>query len=752
MKRKIVLNIVILLFISFVNVVYAKVNVLDNGYMVQKLASMSTPTITGVSSSNDLVTVRATGNIVGYYYGTSTSLNNASYTSTTSSNFYASVKNGIYYFWVAGAGVSTGNVNAVMYPYAVKVTTSCSNQIVKNCTSTGTFDRCFVYTGGKSVSPEQGGNLVTPAAGYKLDSVTVAKNNCSNLSLTVNGQRLARRYCKVTFQFKCSKIAVDVCQTAPNSVDCICKKDPNGASCACMKDANSADCACKKNANSADCICKKSPNSRECTCAKNPSACETPVPCPSGYVLENGKCVRKVNPDPLSPYLTALSVTPGVLSPAFSPQTRDYTVTVESNVTQVNINANSATGRAAGSINGTGTKGVSVGKNTFKISVFNTAGTVDYYVTVIRKAICNKDNTLKSLSLTEAELDPIFKAGVLSYNAKVDKEKTIGVKATINDSKSTFVDGFGPRDVKVVPGNNRIDIKVKNECGEVKIYVINVTVPQVCDPTPEKSAKLKSLELKSSKEEVEMPKIDFDPDTYNYNVDIPYEYGQLDIIAGTETEGDKIEITGLPSVLPLNKPVTVSVIVTSKKCPDVQKTYTLELTRGEKPIPNPDPSLASFNVTNHKEFQFKKSQNDYKVLKLRKGERKVTINYVPEQKTTTCYHSVFNGESMNKTAKEAEVPDKNTKLNNKVDVRLGSIITVTCVAEDGVSKQTYRVQVVSVTKKTNIFLIILIVLIIIFLLIYLVLRLLGYKIYFNFAVIGSFFRGIGEGIKNMFDR
>ena len=42
--------------------------------------------------------------------------------------------------------------------------------------------------------------------------------------------------------------------------------------------------------------------------------------------------------------------------------------------------------------------------------------------------------------------------------------------------------------------------------------------------------------------------------------------------------------------------------------------------------------------------------------------------------------------------------------------------------------------------------------IIVLLLIYLVLRLLGYKIYFNFAMIGAFFRGIGDGIRRLFDK
>lgn len=750
MKKKLFLNLLLVLLLSFVSIVHAKINVADNGYMVQKLANMSTPTITGVSSSNDLVTVRATGNIVGYYYGASTSLNSASYTSTSSSTFYASVKNGIYYFWVAGAGVSTGNVNAVMYPYAVKVTTSCSNQTVKNCTSTGTFERCFVYTGGKSVSPEQGGELVTPAAGYKLDSVTVSKNNCSNLSLSVGNQKLSRRYCKVIFAFKCSKIAADVCQTSPNSADCICKNDPWGVPCACAKDASSASCICGNSPGSKECACAKDPNSTACKGSSTPT---TPT-CSSGYHLENGRCVKNT-PSYQKPYLTGLSINVGSLSPSFSSTVQRYTAAVNYNITQVTINATGPRGVSAGTIYGTGTKALSYGENTFKVTIVNSVGAVDYYITITRRQNCSKDNTLKELTVSGGDLEPKFQAGVNSYTVKIAKESTVKVDAVVSDSKTAFVDGFGPREVKVVPGNNRVDIKTKNECGEEKIYAVNIVVPQVCDPTPEKSAKLKSLELKSSRDDVELPKIDFKPDEFIYSgLEIPNKYGQLEIVAATETEGDKIEITGLPSVLQVNKETPVSVVVTSKKCPDVQKTYTLILTRLEdKPLPD-NASLASFSITGHSEFQFKKNQNDYKVLKLKKGEKKVKLNYVPEEKTTVCIHSVTNSRSSSTTTPTDADFDaaKAAKQDYTVNVVLGSVITVTCKAADGVSKETYTVKVVSAAKKTNGFLIFLVVVIIILLLIYLVLRLLGYKIYFNFGIIGSFFRGIGESIKNLFDR
>ena len=79
------------------------------------------------------------------------------------------------------------------------------------------------------------------------------------------------------------------------------------------------------------------------------------------------------------------------------------------------------------------------------------------------------------------------------------------------------------------------------------------------------------------------------------------------------------------------------------------------------------------------------------------------------------------------------------------------LITIKCVAQNNTTNETYTIKV-NKQKGTSLFLIVLIVIIIVLLLIYLVLRLLGYKIYFNFAMIGAFFRGIGDGIRRLFDK
>ena len=85
MKKRIANYISFLLMcFSFITLVFAKVDVVDNGYMIQRLANVSQPRITSITANNDLVTVKSTGSVAGYYYGTSPNLNAATYTSTNS--------------------------------------------------------------------------------------------------------------------------------------------------------------------------------------------------------------------------------------------------------------------------------------------------------------------------------------------------------------------------------------------------------------------------------------------------------------------------------------------------------------------------------------------------------------------------------------------------------------------------------------------------------------------------------------------
>ncbi len=88
----------------------------------------------------------------------------------------------------------------------------------------------------------------------------------------------------------------------------------------------------------------------------------------------------------------------------------------------------------------------------------------------------SKDNTLKSLSVSEGTLSPKFSKNTTSYKVDLPADATsITVKATANDSKAS-VSGTG--EIKLSAGNNEVNVVVTSEYGTKKTYTINVYVDE----------------------------------------------------------------------------------------------------------------------------------------------------------------------------------------------------------------------------------------------------------------------------------
>ena len=191
-------------------------------------------------------------------------------------------------------------------------------------------------------------------------------------------------------------------------------------------------------------------------------------------------------------------------------------------------------------------------------------------------------------------------------------------------------------------------------------------------------------------------------------------------------EGDTINILGGYDLEPnIESEITVS--VTSKTCPSVTKVYTIGVTRLSETIKSSDPTISSIVVKNHDEFEFSPSETEYGI-KLKKGENKLDIVV-----TTLDANAIID-------------------IEGNEDLKQGDKIIVRSTSEDGESSIEYTIAIDEVEKGTNMFLVILVGIIILVVLVYLILRLLGYRIVINMEVISSFFRGIGEKVKNIFDK
>lgn len=118
-----------------------------------------------------------------------------------------------------------------------------------------------------------------------------------------------------------------------------------------------------------------------------------------------------------------------------------------------------------------GVKTLKYGLNTFRIVVTSEAGTANIYTLNINRL---EIRTLKSLSVNNKNIGLI--SGTYNYKIEVDNGITsANIAAELNSANASFVDNYGPREVKNLSvGNNEILIKVKDFDGSALTYTINV--------------------------------------------------------------------------------------------------------------------------------------------------------------------------------------------------------------------------------------------------------------------------------------
>ena len=98
----------------------------------------------------------------------------------------------------------------------------------------------------------------------------------------------------------------------------------------------------------------------------------------------------------------------------------------------------------------------------------------------------SSNNNLKSLGIEGFTLSPEFSKDKLEYSIEVPNDtKKITITSLKEDDKAS-VSGAGEKDVS--EGNNKFEIKVTAENGNVKTYIINVTVKEL-DPISVKIGK-----------------------------------------------------------------------------------------------------------------------------------------------------------------------------------------------------------------------------------------------------------------------
>ena len=166
--------------------------------------------------------------------------------------------------------------------------------------------------------------------------------------------------------------------------------------------------------------------------------------------------------------LASLKILEGSLSPKFDPDTLQYSITVNQNISELHISAIPEAQNAV--VVGDGVQELELGKNVIPIVVTAEDGsTTTYEVIAFRKDMSNAD--LTGLYTDTGELDPEFDPKVNTYTIVVPAEtEKIHLTAVAYAEKTIVGDG----DVYLHKGVTTRNIIVTSEDGTTNTYVVNI--------------------------------------------------------------------------------------------------------------------------------------------------------------------------------------------------------------------------------------------------------------------------------------
>ena len=268
----------------------------------------------------------------------------------------------------------------------------------------------------------------------------------------------------------------------------------------------------------------------------------------------------------------------------FKSSKTSYSVSVPNDTEKITIYANASDSKAK--ISGTGAKTLKEGKNTFsvKVTAEDNKTTKTYTLIITRNSKDedqSSDATLKELEIRPKEYDfSGFKSNKYDYSVIVDNEvDKINIYANATNSKSTIT-GDGEKELKV--GENKFEVVVTAEDKKTKkTYNLNITRKEEDaekkDDKGIKNIKIGNYQLTPA----------FDPQKYEYEVQIKEIVDKLDVKVETDDENIETEIVGNNNLKKGDNIITI--LVTDKK-QNTTTTYQINAKIGDDKI-----DLSEFN-------------------------------------------------------------------------------------------------------------------------------------------------------------
>ena len=207
--------------------------------------------------------------------------------------------------------------------------------------------------------------------------------------------------------------------------------------------------------------------------------------------------------------LKSLIVSSGTLSPAFQPSITSYKLEVDVKTVVFTAVANDPNAAVASPVKAD----LSYGENTINLVVTSESGSKKTYKIVITRKDDRSDNSkLKSLTILGEKIDISKDSSNYSIVLKEEVSK-INIEAELADSKSSFVEGYGPREITFKEPKTVAEIKVMAENKSIRTYTFTF-VRQSDDLSG--NNKIKSLKIEGHN-------INFKSDVYSYDIHINKE-------------------------------------------------------------------------------------------------------------------------------------------------------------------------------------------------------------------------------------
>lgn len=262
------------------------------------------------------------------------------------------------------------------------------------------------------------------------------------------------------------------------------------------------------------------------------------------------------------------------------------------------------------------------------------------------RVVSNVD-TLDSLVVEGLVLNPKFDKHITSYKGSTNSEKIV-IKAKASDDNAKVEGDLGEK--KLSLGNNTFVVKVTSVRGTVKEYKIYIT-----RNVDKKSSDvtLKSLKLSSGK-------LDFNKNTFLYEVDVDYEVENIDVVAVANDKRAVVEIQKPDKLIVGDN--NIRVIVTAED--GTKATYEIVVNRKNK-LSN-DATIKNLIIKNY-DINFDSDVYEYELLI--DNEDKLDIEVVLNDDRAS-YKIIGNKNLKDNSVIEIEVKAENGNiLVYKVNVR-----------------------------------------------------------------------------------